>query len=132
LATQLEKYRHSPGGRTASAAEKGRQMVSASVRAYRDGPQTMPARQRIIRDYLNSVPLSAAPGHGEVHGLADGLQIWFGAEFETINQLLTAAPAVVPTEQHGLALRQVLALIIAQRRPSWFLFLGRSELDGLI
>src|SRR5690606_239752 len=128
LATQLEKYRHSPGGRTASPSEKLRQMVSASVRAYQDGAHTLPARQRIVRDYLNSVPLSAAPGHGEVHGLADGLQIWFGAEFEATNRLLATAPAVAPTPQHGLALRQVLALIIAQRRPSWYLFQGREEL----
>lgn len=70
LATQLEKYRHSPDGLTLSAGEKLRQMFSASVRAYQDGPQTLEARQRIVRDYLNSVPLSAAPGHGEVHGLS--------------------------------------------------------------
>ena len=68
LATQLEKYRHSPDGLTLSGSEKLRQMVSASVRAYQDGPQTLPARQKVVRDYLNSVPLSAVPGHGEVHG----------------------------------------------------------------
>src|SRR5690606_37065025 len=61
LATQLEKYRHSPDGLTLSAGEKLRQMISASVRAYQQGPQTLEARQRIVRDYLNSVPLSAAP-----------------------------------------------------------------------
>src|SRR5262249_10789547 len=37
LATQIEKYRHSPGGRTESAPEKLRQMESASLRAYLDG-----------------------------------------------------------------------------------------------
>ncbi|MBS0554618.1 MAG: transglycosylase domain-containing protein, partial [Proteobacteria bacterium] len=36
LATQIEKYRHSPDGVTYDAREKLRQMVSASVRAYRD------------------------------------------------------------------------------------------------
>jgi hypothetical protein len=45
-------------------------MISASVRAYQPGPQTLEARQRVVRDYLNSVPLSAVPGHGEVHGMA--------------------------------------------------------------
>lgn len=60
LATQLEKYRHSPDGLTLSAKEKLRQMISASVRAYQQGPQTLEARQTIVRDYLNSVPLSAA------------------------------------------------------------------------
>ena len=61
LATQLEKYRHSPDGLTLSAMEKLRQMVSASVRAYQQGPETFATRQRIVRDYLTSVPLSAAP-----------------------------------------------------------------------
>lgn len=41
LATQLEKYRHSPDGLTVSGSEKLRQMISASVRAYQDGPQTL-------------------------------------------------------------------------------------------
>ncbi len=94
LATQLEKYRHSPDGLTLSATEKLRQMLSASVRAYQSGPQTMAARENIVRDYLNSVPLSAAPGHGEVHGLADGLRIWFGADFAQVNRLLN--PALSP------------------------------------
>ncbi len=35
LATQLEKFRHSPGGRTETIGEKLRQMASASVRIYR-------------------------------------------------------------------------------------------------
>ncbi|MDA7088712.1 transglycosylase domain-containing protein [Pseudomonas sp. SA3-5] len=133
LATQLEKYRHSPDGLTHSAREKLRQMVSASVRAYQNGPQTQEARENIVRDYLNSVPLSAAPGHGEVHGLADGLRIWFGADFAQVNRLLDPerSPEASNAER-GLALRQVLAMIIAQRRPSYYLAQGRSELDQLI
>ena len=132
LATQLEKYRHSPDGLTLSAMEKLRQMVSASVRAYQQGPETFAARQRIVRDYLNSVPLSAAPGHGEVHGLADGLRVWFGADFARVNALLDPArtPLASRTER-GLALRQVLALMIAQRRPSYYLAQGRKELETL-
>jgi membrane peptidoglycan carboxypeptidase len=90
LATQIEKYRHSPGGITLDAREKLRQMVSASVRAYRDGEQTLPVRRRLVLDYLNTVPLSAAPGHGEVNGLGDGLWVWFGADFERVNALLSA------------------------------------------
>ncbi|PYC25861.1 glycosyl transferase family 51 [Aquipseudomonas alcaligenes] len=132
LATQLEKYRHSPDGLTLSAMEKLRQMVSASVRAYQQGPETLATRQRIVRDYLNSVPLSAAPGHGEVHGLADGLRVWFGADFARVNALLDPArtPLASRTER-GLALRQVLALMIAQRRPSYYLAQGRKELETL-
>ncbi|UTW07082.1 transglycosylase domain-containing protein [Pseudomonas benzenivorans] len=133
LATQLEKYRHSPYGMTHSAGEKLRQMVSASVRAYQGGPLTQQARENIVRDYLNSVPLSAAPGHGEVHGLADGLRIWYGADFAEVNRLLDPARSPEASNaERGLALRQVLALMIAQRRPSYFLAQGRHALGALI
>ncbi|WP_415753198.1 transglycosylase domain-containing protein [Pseudomonas leptonychotis] len=132
LATQLEKYRHSPDGLTLSATEKLRQMLSASVRAYQGGQQTLAARENIVRDYLNSVPLSAAPGHGEVHGLADGLRIWFGADFARVNLLLDPARSPeATTQERGLALRQVLALMIAQRRPSYYLAQGRNDLAEL-
>ncbi|NVZ49517.1 penicillin-binding protein [Pseudomonas sp. B6002] len=127
LATQLEKYRHSPDGLTVSGSEKLRQMFSAAVRAYHDGPDTLPARKNILRDYLNSVPLSAVPGHGEVHGMAEGLRVWYGADFNQVNQALRGP---VNAEQ-GLALRQVLSLIIAQRRPSHYLAKGRDELAQL-
>ena len=127
LATQLEKYRHSPDGLTVSGGEKLRQMFSAAVRAYHDGPDTLPARKNILRDYLNSVPLSAVPGHGEVHGMAEGLRVWYGADFNRVNQALRGP---VNAEQ-GLALREVLSLIIAQRRPSHYLAKGRDELAQL-
>ncbi|WP_161461673.1 transglycosylase domain-containing protein [Pseudomonas syringae] len=132
LATQLEKYRHSPDGLTQSGSEKLRQMISASVRAYQPGAETLAVRQRVVRDYLNSVPLSAVPGHGEVHGLAEGLRVWFGVDFAKTNQLLASSPA----DQQGLAdkalaLREVLSLVIAQRRPSHYLAKGRAELAEL-
>src|SRR5476649_744724 len=132
MATQLEKYRHSPDGLTQSGGEKLRQMISASVRAYQPGQQTMEARQRVVRDYLNSVPLSAVPGHGEVHGLAEGLRVWYGADFERTNQLLaTSATDPQNLADRGLALREVLSLVIAQRRPSYYLSKGRTELADL-
>ncbi|MEW9048824.1 MAG: transglycosylase domain-containing protein [Stutzerimonas stutzeri] len=132
LATQVEKYRHSPEGRTGDPQEKIRQMVSASVRTYREGPQTLATRQRIVRDYLNSVPLSAAPGHGEVHGIADGLRLWFGADFREVNRLLDPrSPEAVDQQARGQALRQVLSLLIAQRRPSYYLGAGREEMAAL-
>ncbi|WP_110950115.1 transglycosylase domain-containing protein [Pseudomonas bohemica] len=132
LATQLEKYRHSPDGLTQSGGEKIRQMVSASVRAYQPGPQTLEARQRVVRDYLNSVPLSAVPGHGEVHGMAEGLRVWYGADFDRTNQLLASPARDAKTlAAQGLALREVLSLVIAQRRPSHYLAKGRKELADL-
>ena len=50
LATQLEKYQHSPGGRTPSAAEKLRQITGASLKVYRSGIDTRTARHEIILD----------------------------------------------------------------------------------
>ena len=132
LATQLEKYRHSPDGLTVSGAEKLRQMLSASVRAYQAGPHTELARQNIVRDYLNSVPLSAVPGHGEVHGMAEGLRVWYGAEFNQVNAALAStANDEQSLAKRGLALRQVLSLMIAQRRPSYYLARGREDLARL-
>ncbi|WP_288099906.1 transglycosylase domain-containing protein [Pseudomonas sp.] len=132
LATQLEKYRHSPDGLTVNGAEKIRQMISATVRAYQAGPQTLEARQNIVRDYLNSVPLSAVPGHGEVHGMAEGLRVWYGSDFNQANEALTSTATDPQTmAAKGLALREMLSLMIAQRRPSHYLTKGRDELVDL-
>ncbi len=130
LATQIEKFRHSPGGITHDAREKLRQMASASVRAYQQGAHTLPARRQLVLDYLNTVPLSAAPHHGEVHGLGDGLWVWFGTDFEGAMAALssTGAEAHDPTAR-AIALRQAVALMIAHRRPSWYLAQGRQELE---
>ena len=133
LATQIEKYRHSPGGITASFNEKFRQMMSASLRAYAKGTDTSERRRQIAVDYLNTFPLAAAPGHGEVNGLGDGLAAWYGADFGRVNALLARAhrdPAPEPHEQ-ARAYRQVLSLLIAQRRPSYFLGPGRQQLAAL-
>lgn len=133
LATQIEKYRHSPGGITASIHEKFRQMVSASLRAYAHGVDTSERRRQIAVDYLNTVPLAAAPGYGEVNGLGDGLQAWYGADFTTVNALLrlAAGNSVQDLRAQARAFRQVLSLLIAQRRPSYFLGPGRSQLVAL-
>ncbi|AWM94075.1 glycosyl transferase family 51 [Pseudomonas sp. 31-12] len=132
LATQLEKYRHSPDGLTASGPEKIRQMISATVRAYQAGPETLQARQNVVRDYLNSVPLSAVPGHGEVHGMAEGLRVWYGADFNKANERLASTDTDPKSmAEKGLALREMLSLMIAQRRPSYYLTKGHDELAEL-
>src|SRR5574344_211456 len=136
LATTLVKFRHSPEGRTNSGKEKLRQMASATVRAYLQGPLTLTARQQVALDYLNSVPLAAAPGYGEVHGLGDGLHVWFGADVAQSYQLLAEPMAVSQASPEllaaqGLALRQVVALLIAHRRPSFYLPNGRHALATL-
>ncbi len=131
LATQLEKIRHSPRGRTASASEKGRQMLSASLRAYQDGSITLKAQQRIVRDYLNALPLAAAPGHGEVTGLGEGLEIWYDADFDTVNQLLKAPSTdldVLLRRAQAQGYRQVLSLLLATRAPFQYLVLQPDAL----
>lgn len=123
LATQIEKYRHSPHGRTVSVREKLRQMASASVRAYQDGDDTLARRRQIVVDYLDTVPLAARPGMGEVHGLGDGLWTWYGRDFSEVNRLLVdnaegAAPTPEALQRQAEAFKQALSLMIAQRRPS--------------
>jgi membrane peptidoglycan carboxypeptidase len=126
LATQLEKFRHSDRGITPSITEKLRQVSSASLRAYLGGPDTLEARREIVRAYLNGVPLAARAGYGEVHGLQDGLRVWFDADPGEVNRLLTFSgkPPEDQLEQSARAYREVLSLLLAQQRPTWFL--GRS------
>ncbi|WP_299708420.1 transglycosylase domain-containing protein [uncultured Pontibacter sp.] len=133
LATQIEKYRHSPAGITESPRAKLQQMASASVRAYQSGPETLPARQALVLTYVNTLPLYGAPGYGEVHGLGDGLWVWFGTRFDQVNRLLSLPVAADDTLlAQGQALRQVLSLFIAQRRPAYFLSpRGRVELSEM-
>jgi len=151
LATQLEKYRHSPDGYTESMVEKLRQMASASIRAYLLGPDTRAMRRQIALTYLNSMPLAATAKLGEVHGLGDGLFAWFGADFKTVNQLLSSiakeggsvatGKGVIGsragssiervTPQQALAYRQVLSILLSQRRPSYLLGPGYDALQKL-
>lgn len=138
LATQIEKYRHSPDGRTDSAAEKLRQMASATLRAYSRGENTLPRRREIVLDYLNTVPLAARAGFGEVNGIGDGLWAWFGRDFDEVNRLLgepaanTPDPASVDGAERALAFKQLLALMVAQRRPSYYLLEGTADLSELV
>lgn len=135
LATQLEKYRHAFEGRTITPADKFQQMVSASFRAYLGGPETMPMRHDIILRYINSIPLAALPGYGEVNGLGDGLWAWYGADLaETASLLEMDDSTALPEEyaQKALAYKQVLSLFIAHRRPSEFLLTSTSVLNLLV
>jgi membrane peptidoglycan carboxypeptidase len=134
LATQLEKYRHSPNGRTDTAKEKLRQMASASLRAYLDGENTLSRRQQIVVDYLNTVPLSAKAGFGEVNGIGDGLWAWYGRDFAEVNRLLAAPMAdngPDAAKSGALAFKQALSLMVAQRRPSYHLAEGEPVLRQL-
>lgn len=134
MATQLEKYRHSPEGRTSEGSEKIRQMLSASLRAYLDGKDTMNARRQLIVDYINSVPLAAINDYGEVNGLGDGLSAWYGADFDQINQDLRKISTGVTSDELprvALSFKQALSLFIAHRRPSYYLVEDQNALKTL-
>lgn len=125
LATQIEKYRHSPEGRTTGATEKLRQMASASLRAYLDGEDTTAVRRQLVVDYLNTVPLAAMPGYGEVIGIGDGLWAWYGREFGAFNALLRDEAG--DNDRRAVAFKQALSLLISQRRPSGYLLNAATE-----
>jgi membrane peptidoglycan carboxypeptidase len=128
LATQIEKYRHSPDGRTSSLSDKLRQMASATLRAYQYGEDTTLARRQIVVDYLNTVPLSAKLGYGEVNGIGDGMWVWYGRDFTEVNRALKGK---VDTPQAVLAYKEALSLMIAQRRPAHYLGAGDKDLEEL-
>jgi len=135
LATQIEKYRHSPSGITGSSAEKLRQIASASLRSYLDGPDTRAARRRIAIDYLNTMPLAARPGFGEVFGLGDGLWAWYGRDLDEVRALL-AEPATeagraddaAAAERRARVLKEAVSLLVAVQRPSHHLIADRAGL----
>ncbi len=134
LATQIEKYRHSPNGFTNSLGDKFKQMSSASIRAYLLGPNTLQRRREIAHAYLNSMPLAATPRAGEVHGLGDGLSAWFDADFSEVNRLLSAdalKSTTSITPQQAQAYRQVLSILLSQRRPTYLLGRGYNVLQNL-
>ncbi len=119
IATQLEKFCYSPEGRTSEPTEKLRQMVSASMRAYQNGENTIEARKSTAVKYINNAPLGAFSGYGEVNGLGEGLRLWYEANFDSVNMALKN-----PSENLDLAgkyYRMVLSLFIAHRRPSFYL-----------
>ena len=135
LATQLEKIRHSPEGRTGSVGDKLTQMMSASLRAYQQGEETTIARRQITADYINSLPLSSFAGYGEVLGLGDGLAVWFNADFAETNRLIGLTDEDVEGQpalarSRAMAYRQVLSLLLAVNRPSHYLLRSRADLHA--
>ncbi len=132
LATQTVKFRDFPDGRTDKISEKLRQMVTAAADAYRDGPNTLPARRNILVTYLNATPLASYPGYGEVIGLPEAMWIWYGTDFTEAGNLLMA-PATNPAAlaAQGQAYREMLSLLLAGRRPAYFLLQNRPALEAL-
>ncbi len=132
LATQIEKFRFSPNGQTGGVADKLRQIASASLKVYMDGQDTRAARERIVLDYLNSTPLSARPSFGEVNGIGDGLWAWFGHELSDVAKALNLPETDAESLRAKAAYyRECLGLILAQRRPTYYLLSSRDSLDDL-
>ncbi|HNP28475.1 MAG TPA: transglycosylase domain-containing protein [Nitrospirales bacterium] len=129
LATQLEKFQHSPGGQTSSFLEKVRQVTAASLRIYQDGPLTQDAQKRLIVDYMNSFPLGAYPRSGEIHGFGDGLWAWYHMDLSMFQKALADSdPASL--EKMALAAatyKKGVSLLLALRRPSYYL----THIDAL-
>jgi membrane peptidoglycan carboxypeptidase len=98
------------------------------LRAYQSGPNTRAARRQIVVDYLDSLPLAAAPGHGEVHGIGDGLRVWYGLGFAEVNARLAAAPGVSDAER-ARVFKRALSLILAARRPYHYLIENPRALE---
>lgn len=124
LATQIEKFKHSEGGRTIAPTDKLRQMYSASLRSYHSSKDTTEARKDIVLDYINSVPLAAVKGYGEIHGLGDGLWAYFGEDPKKANELLSKNISEADDKnlkEQASVYRKVLSLFLAHRRPSDYL-----------
>lgn len=134
LATQLEKFRHAPGGRTRSPGDKLRQMMSASLRAYAGGVDTTEHRKQVLVDYLNTFPLGAVPGFGEVNGLGPGLWAWFGLDLAEVGALLEDVRTVGADDpmlrERAEALAHTVALLISTRRPNGLLRDDRNALQS--
>ncbi len=131
LATQTEKFRNSPGGQTNGVVDKVRQMISASLRAYLGGKDTQTASREIVLNYLNATPLAARPGWGEINGVGDGLWAWFGIDLDEASTALRNpdSPAFLPRK--ALVFKHALALILAERRPSYYLQTNTAALEQL-
>ena len=132
LATQIEKFRHSPRGLTDSASEKLHQMMTASARIYLDGPDTMKRREQVVTTYLNATPLASMQGYGEIIGLPEALWVWFRVANKDATRSLNSAPHDAAQMAHKATIyREALSLILSARRPDYYLLDHRDRLEAL-
>ena len=122
LATQIIKFRHSPKGLTGSPIEKLRQIISASLWAYHKSPNTLEIRKEIVKEYLNSMPLGAAAGHGEINGIGNGMWAWYGKKIDqVINDLNLPETNPKDIYKKAATFKEIFSLIIATRYPNFYL-----------
>ncbi|MAQ70697.1 MAG: glycosyl transferase family 51 [Alphaproteobacteria bacterium] len=136
LATQIEKFKHSPGGETSGdKVEKFRQMFTASTRAYQHGLDTTQSRHEIVLNYVNGIPMSAVPGFGEVHGFSDGLRAWFGKDPNDVSRILQMDESDMSEDDlraKALAYRETLSIIMSVKKPTAYLRNNRDELKDRV
>ncbi|MEW6600254.1 MAG: transglycosylase domain-containing protein, partial [Nitrospirota bacterium] len=129
LATQLEKYQHSVGGRTGGAKEKIRQITSASLRVYRTGRDTTVSRREIVTDYINTVPLASVAGYGEVHGLGEGLWAWFNTDIRELSDVLRSSDiSSSGVAARAEAYKKVMVLFLSVKAPTFYLITNKQAL----
>jgi membrane peptidoglycan carboxypeptidase len=63
-----------------------------------------------------------------VNGIGDGMWVWYGQDFERVNMLLRAPTW---TTEAVRAYKEALSLMIAQRRPAYYLGAGEQDLETL-
>ena len=72
------------------------------------------------------MPLAAVPDHGEVRGLGEGLQAWFGLDLADVQRSLLDRGV---SAQKIAAYKAVLALLCAVREPTRLLVQDRAALE---
>ena len=132
LATQIEKFRHSPRGITDGINEKLHQVMTASTRIYLDGPDTLARRKQVVTTYLNSTPLASMQGYGEIIGLPEALRVWYGVANDDATRVLNGKPRDASEwTRKGEVYREALSLILSARRPDYYLIEHRNRLETL-
>ncbi|XLM21955.1 transglycosylase domain-containing protein, partial [Chromobacterium piscinae] len=69
---------------------------------------------------LNTVPLAARAGFGEISGIGDGMWAWYGRPFDEVNSTLASNTPPTVNEQ-ATVFKEALSLMISQRSPSYYL-----------
>ena len=90
LATQIESSATPATASPTAAARSCARWPPPACAPTRTATETLPARRRLLLDYLNTVPLLGGARAWRVNGLGDGLWVWFAADFDAANRLLAA------------------------------------------
>lgn len=120
LATQMEKYHFSEDGKTNGAQDKLKQITSAMLRSYLDGRDTSSSRRRIVLDYLNSIPLGAAAGYGEVLGYGEAMRVFYQVDLSLEKEILRSVNINTPyTAEQLRSIDRALQIVISARNPNY-------------